>query len=60
MPAELQQQVIGIVDQTRRRSGWPARRTLRRLGVSPTSYYRWRCSSTKRCPRSDKQCANMP
>ena len=26
---------------TKRRSGWPARRTLEALGVSPTSYYRW-------------------
>lgn len=33
-----------IVDQTKRRSGWSARRTLRQLGVSPASYYRWRKS----------------
>lgn len=26
---------------TKRRSGWPARRTLEALGVSPRSYYRW-------------------
>jgi transposase InsO family protein len=31
-----------VVNQTRQRSGWSARRTLRGLGVSPASYYRWR------------------
>ncbi len=31
-----------MVDQTKRRSGWSVRRTLRQLGVSPASYYRWR------------------
>ena len=31
-----------IVAQTKRRSGWSARRTLGQLGVSPASYYRWR------------------
>jgi putative transposase len=31
-----------IVQETRRRSGWPVRRTLRQLGASPASYYRWR------------------
>jgi transposase InsO family protein len=41
VPAELQQQVHGVVQQTKRRSGWPIRQTLRALGVSPTSYYRW-------------------
>ncbi len=31
-----------MVHQTKRRSGWPVKRTLLRLGVSPASYYRWR------------------
>lgn len=31
-----------VVQQTKRRSGWPVRRTLKQLGVSPASYYRWR------------------
>jgi transposase InsO family protein len=30
------------VEETKRRSGWPVKRTLRQLGVSPASYYRWR------------------
>jgi transposase InsO family protein len=29
------------VGQARRRSGWPARKTLAALGVAPRSYYRW-------------------
>jgi transposase InsO family protein len=42
MPVELQERVHEEVQQARRRSGWPARRTLGVLGVSPASYYRWR------------------
>jgi putative transposase len=34
--------VRAIVEQTKRRSGWPVRRTLKQLGVSVASYYRWR------------------
>jgi putative transposase len=45
LPAELQRQVHATVCQTKRRSGWPVRRTLRQLGVSPASYYRWRKES---------------
>lgn len=41
MPPELQQQVQTTVEETKRRSGWSVRRTLRQLGVSPASYYRW-------------------
>jgi transposase InsO family protein len=41
MPPELQQQVDLLVKETRQRSGWPVRRTLLALGVSPASYYRW-------------------
>jgi putative transposase len=40
-PPELQQQVHAVVQQTKRRSGWPARRTLQALGIPPRSYYRW-------------------
>jgi transposase InsO family protein len=42
MPVELQERVHEEVGRTRERSGWPAWRTLRALGVSPASYYRWR------------------
>jgi transposase InsO family protein len=42
LPAELQRQVQGVVVETKRRSGWSIGRTLKQLGVSPASYYRWR------------------
>ena len=41
MPAELQQHVHEEVERTRQRSDWPAGRTLRVLGVSQSTYYRW-------------------
>lgn len=41
MPAELQQRVHTIVEEARRRSEWGACRTLKALGISRTSYYRW-------------------
>lgn len=41
MPPEVQQRVHAEVEQTRRRSGWSARRTLSALGVPRSSYYRW-------------------
>jgi putative transposase len=37
--------VHAVVCQTKRRSGWPVRRTLQQLDVSPASYYRWRKES---------------
>ena len=45
MPSELQREVHAVVQQTKRRSGWPALRTLQQLGVSRASYYRWRKES---------------
>lgn len=30
-----------MVQETKRRSGWPTRRTLSALGIPPSSYYRW-------------------
>jgi transposase-like protein len=42
LPPELQRQVQAVVHETKRRSGWSVRRTLRALDVSPASYYRWR------------------
>ena len=41
MPPELQKRVHEEVEQTRRRSGWPARRTLAALGIARRTYYRW-------------------
>jgi len=45
LPAELQREVHAVVQETKRRSGWPVRRSLKQLGVSPASYYRWRRQS---------------
>lgn len=37
-------EVSGVVEKSKRRSGWPVRKTLKALGISATSYYRWqRC-----------------
>lgn len=33
--------ILETVRDTRRRAGWPARRTLAALGVSRSAYYRW-------------------
>ena len=41
LPAELQGEVKTLVQQTKQRSGWPARRTLTALEISPGTYYRW-------------------
>jgi putative transposase len=38
----LQREVHAVVSETKQRSGWPIKRSLRQLGVSPASYYRWR------------------
>ena len=37
------------VTKTKERSGWAVKRTLRCLGVSPASYYRWRRESEAKC-----------
>ena len=41
MPIELQERVHEEVELTKRRSGWPAGKTLSAWGVSPRTYYRW-------------------
>jgi putative transposase len=41
LPPELQRRVHEEVEQTGRRSGWPAKQTLGALGVASRSYYRW-------------------
>lgn len=37
----MQKRVHEEVEMTRRRSGWPARRTLAALGIPRRTYYRW-------------------
>jgi putative transposase len=41
LPPELQKEVHATVQQTKARSGWPAKKTLAALGISRRSYYRW-------------------
>lgn len=41
LPPELQQRVHQEVGQAKKRSGWPATRTLAALGIARRSYYRW-------------------
>jgi putative transposase len=41
MPVELQERIHEEVEQSRRRSGWPAGRTLDVLGIGRRTYYRW-------------------
>jgi putative transposase len=50
LPPELQREVHAVVARTKARSGWPIKRTLRQLGVSPASYYRWRKETLPREP----------
>ena len=42
MPAETKAAVIQIVEQTKKRSGWRAYKTLAALGVPRSVYYAWR------------------
>jgi transposase InsO family protein len=42
VPAETKAQVLQIVAQTKRRSGWRAYRTLAALGVPRSVYYAWK------------------
>jgi putative transposase len=41
LPAALQKRVREEVEQARRRSGWPAKKTLAALGIPRRTYYRW-------------------
>jgi transposase InsO family protein len=41
VPAESKAAVLQLVAQTKRRSGWTARRTLAALGVPRSVYYQW-------------------
>ena len=42
MPTELQQEVVKMVRQTKQRSDWPMRQTLKVLEISRSTYHRWR------------------
>ena len=46
LPVELQGEVQTLVQTSKERSGWPARRTLAALEIAPGSYYRWFSSAS--------------
>lgn len=54
MPPEMQEKVHEEVQVTRRRSGWPAQRTLAALGVSRSSYHRWLRTAAWTKPPGDR------
>ena len=41
LPWELQGEVKALVEQTKKRSGWPVRQTLRALEIAQATYHRW-------------------
>lgn len=41
LPWEMYREVHQVVEKSKSRSGWPVRKTLKCLGLSATSYYRW-------------------
>jgi putative transposase len=41
LPPALQKEAHATVEQTKKRSGWPAKKTLAALGIARRSYYRW-------------------
>jgi len=55
LPAELQGEVKTLVQQTKQRSGWPARKTLAALEIAPGSYYRWRQPKAAEFSPSDRR-----
>ncbi len=50
MPQELQQEVVALVRQTKRRSGWTVMEALAVLGISRSTYQRWRQASRQHAP----------
>ena len=52
LPLELRGEVKVLVEQTKKRSRWPARQTLRALEIAPGTYYRWCRAMADGEPRS--------
>ena len=47
MPDELQQEVVALVEQAKRRSGFSVGRTLTVLEIARSTYHRWRRASSR-------------
>jgi len=52
LPAELQEQVVAAVEQAQSRSGMPTSTSLKHLGISRASYFRWKKERRWRGERS--------
>lgn len=47
VPPELQREMVSLIEQTKRRSGWSAGRTLEVLAISRSTYQRWLQSTAR-------------
>ncbi len=59
LPWELQHQVQALVEQTKERSGWPVRQTLRALEIAPATYCRWCRAMALGKPRARSPAGSM-
>ncbi len=59
LPLELRREVNALVEQTKTRSGWPIRQTLRALEISPPTYYRWGRAMADGKPRARSPAGSM-
>ena len=59
LPSELQREVQALVEQTKDRSDWLVKQTLRSLEIAPATYYRWRRTTTDGRPRSRSPAGSM-
>ena len=59
LPVELQREVNALVEQTKRRSGWPIRQTLQALEIGPATYYRWCRAMADGKPRARSPAGSM-
>ncbi len=59
LPWELQHEVNVLVKQTKTRSDWSIRQTLRALEISPATYYRWYRAMADGKPRARLSSGSM-
>jgi len=59
LPPELRREVKALVEQTKQRSGWPVRQTLRALEIAPATYYRWWRAMAQGKPRACSPAGSM-
>jgi transposase InsO family protein len=59
LPPELQHEVQALVEQAKKRSGWPVRQTLRALEIAPATYHRWCRTMAQGAPRARSPAGSM-